>query len=365
MTNFIGRLLTQTSIYDEYSAFKRTRDISKKISIATISVMRLLCIGVTAFVLFMMLIILISQRLLKKPVIREKEAIEGDLYFIVVGDWGRNGTFDQDKVAHAMGEYCKSNAVNNNGKCHFVISTGDNFYDDGIHTEDAEQFKTSFENIYTHPSLNNTPWYVVLGNHDWRGIPKHQINYNKKSKRWNMPDHFYSMLIPKVVQFVFIDTAPLDDRYQTNPKMNKDISSQNQTKQLEYIKEQLRVADNEKVVWKIVVGHHPVYSAAGHADNPYLIESLEPILEEYGVDMYFAGHDHNLQYLTNENKTTRHFVSGAGSEVRIDIVPHEMLKHDVMESGFMFVSLRRDSVNVTFVDKEAKARYTVPIKSLI
>ena len=44
------------------------------------------------------------------------------LKFVVFGDWGRRGHFNQSKVAEQMGLYCK------NYGCDFAISTGDNFY---------------------------------------------------------------------------------------------------------------------------------------------------------------------------------------------------------------------------------------------
>lgn len=40
----------------------------------------------------------------------------------------------------------------------FVISTGDNFYEDGLTGEDDPAFSKSFTDIYTAPSLQK-PWY--------------------------------------------------------------------------------------------------------------------------------------------------------------------------------------------------------------
>lgn len=40
----------------------------------------------------------------------------------------------------------------------FVISTGDNFYEDGLTGVDDSAFYESFVDIYTAPSLNK-PWY--------------------------------------------------------------------------------------------------------------------------------------------------------------------------------------------------------------
>lgn len=41
----------------------------------------------------------------------------------------------------------------------FVISTGDNFYDDGLTDENDPAFEQSFSNIYTAPSLQKQ-WYT-------------------------------------------------------------------------------------------------------------------------------------------------------------------------------------------------------------
>ena len=45
----------------------------------------------------------------------------------------------------------------------FIISTGDNFYDDGIANTSDPLFKESFTNIYTADSLQK-PWYIGNNN---------------------------------------------------------------------------------------------------------------------------------------------------------------------------------------------------------
>lgn len=40
----------------------------------------------------------------------------------------------------------------------FVISVGDNFYEDGLKADSDPSFEASFSHIYTHPSLQKQ-WY--------------------------------------------------------------------------------------------------------------------------------------------------------------------------------------------------------------
>src|SRR5688572_33355511 len=81
----------------------------------------------------------------------------GANYFLIVGDWGRNGQGDAQAVADWMGVAAEQlNA-------RFVISTGDNFYCCGVASTDDYQWISSFENVFRSHSLQ-IPWYVALGN---------------------------------------------------------------------------------------------------------------------------------------------------------------------------------------------------------
>ncbi len=62
-----------------------------------------------------------------------------------MGDWGRNGRYNQSEVARAMGR------VGHN--LDFVISVGDNFYETGLTSVEDSQFDTSFTQIYTAESV--------------------------------------------------------------------------------------------------------------------------------------------------------------------------------------------------------------------
>ena len=127
--------------------------------------------------------------------------------FLVVGDWGRNGFFNQSDVADGMG------VVGEKIRSRFTISTGDNFYLDGVRSLEDPKWERSYENIYTAASLQSR-WYVTLGNHDWLGDVPAQIEYTDRSERWYLPAQYYAETVTldddeTEVLFVFIDTTPL------------------------------------------------------------------------------------------------------------------------------------------------------------
>ena len=44
--------------------------------------------------------------------------------------------------------------------------------------------------------------------------------------------------------------------------------------------------------WKLVVGHHTIYSGgSGHGDTPETVQLIEPLLRKHAVQAYVNGHD--------------------------------------------------------------------------
>ena len=86
----------------------------------------------------------------------------GDFTFFVLGDWGVKGKANQVPVAKEMIRQSKLNNLS------FITTVGDNFYDNGVTSLDDEHWKLSYEDVYQEPT-KKYPWYVTLGNHDYRG----------------------------------------------------------------------------------------------------------------------------------------------------------------------------------------------------
>lgn len=282
----------------------------------------------------------------------EEVAGSGTLNFLVFGDWGRNGEKDQLDVAREMGLVAKD--IN----AQFIMAVGDNFYEDGVAGVDDPQWQSSFENVYTAASLQ-VPWYAILGNHDYRQNAEAQIEYSRKSRRWNMPARYFTRT-EKIgdagaAEFFYIDTMPMAAKSGKLDPGNHHAGRQDVPKQVAWLEAALAAST---APWKIMVGHHPVYSGGEHGDTPFIVEHILPLMVKYGVQVYFNGHDHDLQHL--QAGKVNLFCSGAGSKVR----PTGMNSHSKFAkscSGFTAVALGADKMDVRMIDDTGKLVYSVAV----
>jgi tartrate-resistant acid phosphatase type 5 len=72
-----------------------------------------------------------------------------------------------------------------------------------------------------------------------------------------------------------------------------------------------KVLGGSQAPWKIVMGHHPIYSSGEHGSSKSLMKALEPLLIEHQVDLYLAGHDHEYERF-KPVQGVQHIVSGGG-----------------------------------------------------
>ena len=292
-----------------------------------------------------------------KTLIKEPAALN----FIAMGDWGRNGADHQKQVAKQMGLTAAE------VKAQFIISTGDNFYPSGVISPQDPSFKYSFEDIYTDFSLQ-WDWYVVLGNHDYKSNPDAQVAYSKISRRWKMPARYFTKKFPingdlkNQVLIAFIDTNPLIPEFYKNAEYGPNVKGQDTTAQKRWLVKTLDDKD-PSVKWKIVVGHHPMYTGGSRTDGydtKAIRNSLKPILDRYGVDVYLTGHEHSMQYLKPEGKT-HHFISGAASEkTPVKLIPEAQMV--ASEYGFMLFSVTNNQLRVQVLNDEGYIIYSTLIK---
>jgi tartrate-resistant acid phosphatase type 5 len=277
---------------------------------------------------------------------------DGALSFLVFGDWGREGQHHQTDVGKQMGIAAA------NRKCPFIISVGDNFYESGVASATDRQWQTSFENIYTAPSLA-VPWYVILGNHDYRGEPEAQLEYAKTHPNWKMPGRYFTAIEPLPasgnVEFFFIDTSPFLQKYKEEGEYQAQVSKQDSKVQLAWLDKALGAS---QATWKIVIGHHPIFSGGEHGDTAELIRDVNPLLKKHGVFVYMNGHDHDLQHIVRDG--IHYFDSGAGSKIR-EVTAVEGTVFDRGVPGFMAVDLTKEKMAVEFIDYQGVSLYQTEV----
>ncbi|KAK4743012.1 hypothetical protein SAY87_001013 [Trapa incisa] len=274
---------------------------------------------------------------------------DSSLSFLVVGDWGRKGGYNQSAVAVQMGIKGEKLDVD------FIISTGDNFYDNGLQGLDDPAFYESFTRIYSADSLQKQ-WYSVLGNHDYRGDVLAQLSpvLRKIDSRWLCLRSF--ILDAEIVEFFFVDTTPFGDKYFTEAGSHV-YDWRGVLPRDSYISNLLKDVDTalreSRAKWKIVVGHHTIKSAGHHGNSDEVVAQLLPILQANDVDLYINGHEHCLQHISTSDSPIQFLTSGGGSKAwRGDVSwPNpEELKFYYDGQGFMAVQMTETQVDIAFYD---------------
>ena len=321
-------------------------------------------------VLFLMAFIILGLGMGIGALLRHRA--EGVQVF-VIGDWGRRGDGQTD-TANLMLHLARAHRPD------MIVSTGDNFYPTGLRgPKDTENFNKSFREPYA--DLIDIPWHAVLGNHDYGDgdrpdsadrdcvlyegtckrldtdnpccySPLHQLNVRLRTdpqmgdSRWHAHRNTQLVLGNSLVEFFYIDTSPgvkvyMDNATATNntdddtrmtptPRPSSampwvsgsgpgGLHEQSWAANLMELESALAASTAK---WKIVVGHHPVYTYSFHATDGTTVPSLEAVLRRARVRLYLNGHDHCLQLIektgaqgTVKSESIVYATSGAGSKV--------------------------------------------------
>ena len=116
--------------------------------------------------------------------------------------------------------------------------------------------------------------------------------------------------------------------------------------------------DASRAAWKVVYGHHPIYSEGQHEDNNQKIAQLLPALKDR-ADVYIAGHDHDMQHLKPEGRL-HFFVAGSAGKLRtIEPGPRSLFARGA--NGFAVIEADARTLTVTFVEVDLTSPYTYTI----
>ena len=236
------------------------------------------------------------------------------------------------------------NNIKNDKSEKTIILLGDNFYPGGV-----KSVKDPKWNIIKDLQFE-CQIFSVLGNHDYFGDPKSQIQF--KEANWNLPNYFYKKTI-EYIDFFFIDTSIIQPDYSN---LNYFIVKSKIDKEpLEFGKEILAWLDNElrnSTNIKIVVGHYPICSFGAYGINKKLFTKLFPYFLKYNLKYYISGHDHNLQIIDiiSDNFEMKQVVSGATSHL-YPIIKNSTNKA-FSEFGTVSINTKTKLINILNSDLE-------------
>ena len=220
------------------------------------------------------------------------------LRFFALGDTG-SGNDNQKAVATAMlnqaQTYClaeKRGCTGGGSTIKGILHLGDIIYPVGDATHHADRLVTQMYKGLTDLGI---PFYFSLGNHD-------MLTQNGQDviQSLHLPAKGYYKVSPSpLVDFFVINTSAFN------------------APQKAWLESTLA---QSKASGKVVFGHHPLYSTGAHgqdADLRALRKQLDPILRQYRVDAYLAGHEHNYERFATQATQANglpylHIVSGGG-----------------------------------------------------
>lgn len=307
---------------------------------------------IKSFILFLLL----SATSFASAQISDYSVFDKKFNFYIANDLGRNGYYDQKPIAELMGTMGEEIGPE------FVVATGDVHHFEGVRSVNDPLWMTNYELIYSHPELM-IDWFPVLGNHEYRGNTQAVMDYTQVSRRWTMPARYYTKAFNDKgtsIRLVWIDTAPLIDKYRNEKQTYPDAGKQDLNKQLTWLDSVLAAAKEE---WVIVVGHHPIYAQTPKDDSERadLQKRLNPILKKHKVDMYIAGHIHNFQHIRMADSNIDYIVNSSGSLSR-KVSPIEGTLFCSPEAGFSVCSADKAQLTLRMIDKKGNILHSVTRK---
>lgn len=283
----------------------------------------------------------------------------GCVELLVMGDYG---TRDSRQASVAQGLAAVAGARQPAA----VAAIGDNIYPDGA--EDSPWTVARWwRDVYLGYDSLNRPWHVITGNHDWRTDGRVERDFTTSSENrgshWQMPDFWYKKRYESdglTVDAFYIDTQV----WKGSRTVERSIGNQARQRQIDWLFSELEKSTAD---WKIVLGHHPVYSAGNHGMTEVLYRELDPKLREYGVPLYFAGHDHSKQVIYYEGLS--YVISGAGgawARPRSNQYPEGSLKHYFADPGFVGPQIcDKRKATVTLYGAGGEVQATWPVENSV
>lgn len=246
------------------------------------------------------------------------EPLNTNIHLMVIGDSGA-GTTAQQKIANLLVKTQQRTGAKT------LLHLGDLIYPRGDFTQTGNRLYKKYYQPLVDAGVTLKP---VLGNHDVLD------GYNPKALEfYNIPNRYYQFTLQQnglSIDCFAIDTNIFHD-----------------TKQQTWLDNALKQSQAD---WKVVYGHHPVFSSGMHGNNKTLLAHLKPLLKKYQVDLYLAGHEHDYERFSPIDGTL-HIVSGGGGAYLRKFkrqAPHSIARistHHLLHLSFKQHQLTGETIN--------------------
>jgi hypothetical protein len=267
------------------------------------------------------------------------------LHIVAFGDYG-SGSKNQHDVAAAIAKRHEQSHFD------FGITMGDNFYRCGVRSVDDPLWKSRWEDLYTPLGIL---FYASLGNHDYGHPPivcpleqasaDSEVEYTNHSKSWRMPARYYTFAAGPA-RFFNIDTEGWSQE------------------QLQWLAKELAATRDEPgVIWRIVYGHHPLYTSGTHLNQRRIAElrrELIPLFKEEKVNLVVSGHDHDMEHLRSDGMDF--LICGtAGAELRGVRRKEKGSMFADSVYGFLDITVDQKKIATIFFDTKLKSLENPPM----
>ena len=268
------------------------------------------------------IILVILSVIAINPIIADESSI-----YCFVGDAGEvNPT--QAKVVNALA----------NSDCSMVWHLGD-ITQLGVQSINDPELQDSFLTPFKPFLETEIPFYLTVGNHDYKGDPSVYLEVAKDYRSIFHPSNFYTKTFGELCFFA-LDTTIFDKLYYFYKRGS----------QIRWLEEEVERLKNQ-CKFSIAIAHHPLFSS-GDRDraNPQLAIFLENYV--FGTfDIYITGHNHVLAD-EGDHKKTLQLISATGALPGGSPKEIESGKFNIETPGFLKMTIDKNTARYDFVSAE-------------
>jgi hypothetical protein len=270
---------------------------------------------------------------------RFRTAGDGPFRFLVFGDSGQL-TAGQFSIANLIAGEPAS----------FLIHAGDIAYTHGT----QQNFQYTYFDVYG-PILRSVPLFPCPGNHEYLmgEATAYMASYAVPTE--NVPDEghgrYYSFDWSNA-HFICLDS---------NKSLQQAVSGQGEM--LNWLENDLRATSK---FWRIATLHHPPFAGGANRNDPLCAmvrEYVVPILEKYGVQLVFSGHEHSYQRTSPirggaaalPGTGTVYMTSGGGGAALYHLTSHPLVEAAASIHHYLRVDVSGTKLELTAVDASGAA----------